>query len=108
MTSRLYETEGDLLQMQGLLMEARLLTGDWRYAHVGELMWSYFMVVCHLEVQRDIRLWHTGDGKLVAYAILGEAPSFDCQVLPGKEWSGIETEALAWAQERIAHLRRHD
>jgi len=108
LTSRLYETEGDLLQMQGLLMEARSLTGDWRYAHVGELMWSYFMVACHLDAQRDIRLWHTGDGKLVAYAILGEDPSFDCQVLPGKEWSGIETEALAWAQERIAHLRRHD
>jgi hypothetical protein len=47
-TSRLYETEEDLLQMQALLMEARARTDDWRYAHVGELMWGFFMVVCHL------------------------------------------------------------
>jgi len=107
LTSRLYETEGDLLQMQGLLMEARSLTGDWRYAHVGELMWSFFMVVSHLDAQKDIRLWHAG-GKLVAYAILGEDPSFDFQVLPGKEWSGIEAEALVWTQERITDVRRHD
>jgi len=35
-TSRLYETERDLLQMQGLLMAARARTADWRYAHVVE------------------------------------------------------------------------
>jgi mycothiol synthase len=108
LTSRLYEDEGDLLQMQGLLMEARSLTGDWRYAHVGELMWSFFMVVCHLGPQTDIRLWHAGGGQLVAYAILGEDPSFDFQVLPGRQWSGIEAEALAWAEGRIRDLRRHD
>jgi mycothiol synthase len=29
-------------------------------------------------------------------------------VLPEQEWSGIEDEALAWAEELVAALRRHD
>jgi GNAT superfamily N-acetyltransferase len=107
LTSRLYETECDLQQMQRLLMEARSRTSDWRYWHVGELMWGYFMVLCHLNPQEHIRLWHDGD-KLVGYAVLGEDPSFDCQALPEYEWSGIETEALAWAQMRLTELRQRD
>lgn len=94
--------------MQGLLMEARSRTGDWRYAHVGELMWAYFMVVCHLTPEEHIRLWHDARGRLVAYAILGEDPSFDCQVLPEYEGRGIEAEALAWAESRLTELRLHD
>ena len=108
LTSRFYETEHDLQQMQGLLMEARSRTNDWHYFHVGELMWGFFMVACHLNPQEHIRLWHDDEGKLVAYAILGEDPSFDCQVLPEYEWSGIETEALAWAETRISELRKRD
>ena len=103
-TSRLYETEHDLLQMQGLLMQARSRTNDWRYWHVGELMWAYFMVLCHLNPREHIRLWHDEDDKLIAYAVLGEDPSFDCQVLPEVEWSGIETEALAWGEMRLGEL----
>jgi mycothiol synthase len=106
--SRLYQSEQDLLQMQDLLMEARSRTSDWRYAHVGELMWDFFMVTCHLNPQEHIRLWHDQQGKLVAYAILGEDPSFNCQVLPGYEWSGIESEALDWAETRIGELRQRD
>ena len=45
LTSRPYETEDHLRQMQGLLMDARLRTNDWHYAHVGELMCGFFMVV---------------------------------------------------------------
>ncbi len=45
---------------------------------------------------------------LVGYAILGEDPSFDCQVAPEYEWRGIETEALAWAETRLAELRGRD
>ena len=56
-------------------------------AHVGELTFSFFMVVCHLNPQEHIRLWHDDAGKMVGYAILGEDPSFDCQVLPEYEWS---------------------
>jgi len=108
LTSRFYETEHDLQQMQGLLMEARSRTNDWHYFHVGELMWGFFMVTCHLNPQEYIRLWHDNQGKLVAYAILGEDPSFDCQVLPEYEWSGIEAEATAWAETRISELRKRD
>lgn len=88
-------------------MEARSLTNDWHYSHVGELAFNYFMVACHLNPQEHIRLWH-GNGKLVGYAILGEDPSFGCQVLPDYEWSGIESEALMWAEGRINELRKHD
>jgi ribosomal protein S18 acetylase RimI-like enzyme len=105
--SRLYETEYDFQQMQALLMEARSRTNDWRYAHVGELMWGFFMVLCHLNPQEHIRLWYDDEGKLVGYAILGEDPSFDCQVLPEFEWSGIETEAMTWAETRLTALRKH-
>jgi len=108
LTSRFYETERDLVQMQELLIEGRSRTDDWRYWHVGEWMWGFFMVACHLDPQEQIRLWHDGEGKLVGYAVLGEDPSFDCQVLPEYEWSGIETEALEWAEMRLAELRQRD
>jgi GNAT superfamily N-acetyltransferase len=108
LTSRFYETERDLQQMQGLLMEARSRTDDWHYWHVGELMFGFFMVACHLNPQEHIRLWHDDEGKLVGYAVLGEDPSFDCQVLPEYEWSGIETEAMAWAETRLTELCKRD
>jgi ribosomal protein S18 acetylase RimI-like enzyme len=94
--------------MQDLLMEARSRTNDWHYFHVGEMLFRFFMVACHLNPQQYIRLWHDNQGKLVAYAILGEDPSFDCQVLPEYEWSGIEAEAMAWAETRLTELRQRD
>lgn len=108
LTSRFYETEHDLQQMQALLMEARSRTNDWHYAHVGELIFSFFMVTCHLNPQEHIRLWYDNQGKLVAYSILGEDPSFDCQVLPEYEWSGIEAEAMDWAETQVSELRKRD
>ncbi|MCX6030608.1 MAG: GNAT family N-acetyltransferase [Chloroflexi bacterium] len=108
LTSRLYETERDLQQMQRLLIEARARTNDWRYAHIGELNFTFFTVVCHLNPLEYVRLWHDVAGKLVGYAILGEDPSFNCQVAPEHEWAGIETEALAWAEARVAELRQRD
>lgn len=108
LTSRLYETEHDLRQMQGLLIEARSRTDDWRYWHVGELMFGFFMVTCHLNPHEHIRLWQDDEGKLVGYAILGEDPSFDCQVLPEYAWSGIETAAMVWAETLLTELRRRD
>lgn len=108
LTSRCYETERDLQQMQALLMEGRSCTDDWRYWHVGDLMFGFFMVACHLNPQEHIRLWHNAEGKLVAYAILGEDPSVDWQLLPEYEWAGIEVEAMAWAEMRLAELRKSD
>jgi mycothiol synthase len=102
-TSRLYQSEGDLILMQEMLMQARLQTSDWRYVHIGELIFNYFMVECHLNPGEHIRLWHDA-GRLVGYAMLGEDPSFDCQVFPGYEWQGIENEALEWAEGRIQAL----
>ena len=108
LSCRNYRTPDDLAQMQSLLMKARSLTNDWRCWHLGDLMWESFLVTCHLDPQEHIRLWHDAQGKLVAYAILGEDPSFDCQVLPEYEWSGIEAEALAWAEGLLSELRRRD
>ncbi len=107
-TSRLFESESDLQQMYDLLMAARARTDDWHYAHVGELAFNFFMVACHLNPREHIRLWHNAEGKLIGFAILGEDPSFDCQVLPECEWSGIEAEALCWAEALAAGLRQHD
>lgn len=107
LTSRLFQGEADLRQMQALLMAARARTTDWRYPHVGELLWDYFLVTCHLDPQQFIRLWHDGEA-LVAYALLGEDPSFDCAVLPEYAWAGIEDEALAWAEGRVGALRAQD
>jgi mycothiol synthase len=94
--------------MQRLLMEARSRTNDWQYPHIGDLLFWFFMVVCHLTPQEFIRLWHNADGKLVGYAILGEDPSFDCQVLPEYAWCGIEAEMLAWAEARLTELIKQD
>jgi mycothiol synthase len=107
-SSRLYESEHDLLDMQDMLMAARALTGDWHYAHVGELLFTFFMVACHLNPLNHIRLWHNKAGKLVGYAIMGEDPAFDFQVLPKYEWIGIENKALAWGESLVAELRRRD
>ena len=108
LTSRLYETERDLRRMQGLLMEARSRTDDWHYTHIGELTFHFFMVLCHLNPQEHIRLWHDAEGKLAGYAMLGEGPSFDWQVAPEYEWHGIETEAWTWAETFLAELRKRD
>jgi mycothiol synthase len=104
-TSRSYKSEGDLRMMQDLLMEARSQTDDWHYTHIGELTFTYFMVCCHLNPEERIRLWNNEKGKLVGYAILGEDPSFDWQVLPEFEWSGIENEAINWAETYLSQLR---
>lgn len=108
LTSRHYETERDLQQMQELLMEARSRTNDWRYWHVGDLMFEFFMVTCHLNPHKHIRLWHNPADKLVAYSILGMGPTVDWQVLPEYEWSGIEAEAMSWAEGCLAELRKND
>jgi ribosomal protein S18 acetylase RimI-like enzyme len=72
---------------------------------VGELAWNFFMVDCHLNPREFIRLWHDDKGKLAGFAMLGEDPSIDWQVSPEYEWCGIEAEALAWAEKRLAELR---
>jgi mycothiol synthase len=107
-TSRLYEDEQDLRCMLDLLIEGRNRTNDWHYAHVGELLFSFFMVQCHLEPRRHIRLWQHRAGKLVGYAILGEDPSFECQVLTDYEWRGIEEQAITWAENFVNALRIAD
>jgi ribosomal protein S18 acetylase RimI-like enzyme len=109
LTSRLYADKQDLQRMQAMLMQARAHSGDdWRYAHVGELIFAFFMVDCHLEPREHIRLWHDAGGRLAAYAILGEDPAFDCQVAPQHAGCGVEDEALAWAEGRLDGLRRAD
>jgi hypothetical protein len=62
LTSRFYETERDLQQMQDLLMKGRSQTDDWRYMHVGEMTFRSFMVYCHLDPREHIRLWHNDGG----------------------------------------------
>ncbi len=106
-TSRLSETEADLQQMYGLLMDARSKTTDWRYWHVGELAFTFFMIDCHLDPRRHVRLWRDGE-KLVGYATLNNDPFFDWQVLPEYEGQGFESEALAWAEGLVAELRAED
>lgn len=94
--------------MLDLLREARFRTDDWHYPHIGDLVFWFFIMAVHLTPQEFIRIWHDEKGKLIGYAILGEDPSFDCQVLHEYEWCGIEEEALAWAETRLVELRAHD
>jgi mycothiol synthase len=90
-----------------MLTVARARTNDWRYPHVGDLIFAFFMAACHLNPQEHIRLWHAA-GQLVGYAILGENPAFDCQVLPDYAWRGIEDEALTWAERLVTGLSKTD
>ena len=106
--SRQYQSEADLEQMLALLTEGRSQTDDWHYPHIGDLVFWFFMVQIHLNPQEFIRLWQDEKSKLIAYAILGEDPSFDCQVLPGYEWLGIEEEALTWVERGLVELREQD
>jgi ribosomal protein S18 acetylase RimI-like enzyme len=107
LSARSYDSEQDLIDMQSLLMEARSQTDDWRYAHVGELIFNFFMIASHLDPHKHIRLWYDA-GKLVGFAMLGEDPSLDWQVLPAYEWCGIEDQAMAWGENLVAELRRGD
>jgi GNAT superfamily N-acetyltransferase len=106
-TSRPYGTEIDLQQMYRLLVEARSQTNDWRYWHVGELAFGFFMIDCHLDPKKHVRVWHDGE-KLVGYAMLGDDAYFDWQILPDCEGKGLELEALAWAEGLLAELRASD
>lgn len=103
-TSRCFETEGDLRQMYALLMAARSETSDWRYWHVGELAFGFFMIDCHLDPANHVRLWHAGE-RLIGYALLGDDAYFDWQVLPEYERKGIEEEALVWSVGLLVELR---
>jgi mycothiol synthase len=106
-TSRAYRSDHDLALMLDMLQQARHQTSDWRFLHVGELAWNFFQVAIHLDPHQFIRLWFDTE-TLVAFAILGEYPSFEVQVLPAYAWQGIEQDALAWAESRITALRRQD
>ena len=106
LTARGYARDADLQQMRDLLMQARAQCGDWRYWHVGDFGWDFFMLTCRLNPHDHVRLWLRADGALVGYAILAEDPLFDCQVVPAQAWSGVETAALAWAERRLSMLRR--
>jgi mycothiol synthase len=101
---RPYQGEPDLKDMLDMLMVGRSHTNDWHYPHVGEFLFNYFMVACHLDLNLCIRLWYHRS-HLVAYAILGEDPSFDFQVLPEYEWTGLEAEAFRWALETLAKFQ---
>ena len=98
LTSRYYESEHDLRQMQDLLMAIRAATDDWRYPHIGVATFRFFMVASHLNAYEYVRLWHDRQGRLVAYALLGEDPSFDCEVAPDYEEAG-----LARSRHRFRH-----
>lgn len=106
-TSRSYETEADLCRMYALLTKARSQSGDWRTWHVGEVAFGFFMIDCHFDPKRHVRLWLAGD-RLMGYAHLGDDAYFDWQVLPEHEGRGIEDEALAWAEVLAAELRVTD
>ena len=103
-----YTTLQDFEAMQRLLMEARSHGSDWSHSHIGEATFRIYMLACHLDPQTHIRLWRTAAGQLVAYALLGEDPLFDVQVAPEVQWTGIEEEALAWAETTLAALRQRD
>jgi GNAT superfamily N-acetyltransferase len=107
-TSRQYAGLDDLHAILDMLMLARQHTNDWHYAHVGELLFNFFMVDCHLDPNRHVRLWHASTDRLIGYAILGEDPSFECYVLPEYEWTGIEEQAYAWAGALLEELRQKD
>jgi len=104
LTSRYYESEHDLRQMQDLLMAARSATDDWRYPHIGVATFRFFMVATHLNPYEFVRLWHDRQGRLVAYALLGEDPAFDCEVAPEYDGVGLEAEALDWAETHLSAL----
>jgi ribosomal protein S18 acetylase RimI-like enzyme len=108
LTSRSYESDHDLRQMQDLLMAARAATDDWRYPHLGVTTFRFFMVACHLNPYEYVRLWHDRQGRLAAFAMLGEDPSFDCEVAPEYAEAGLEAAALDWAETRLEALRRRD
>jgi ribosomal protein S18 acetylase RimI-like enzyme len=108
LTSRNYAGLSDICLILNMLMLARSRTNDWHYNHVGEFLFNYFMITCHLDPCTHIRLWQDDTGRLVACAILGEDPSFDCQVLLEYEWTGIEEEAFTWANNYLERLRLQD
>ncbi len=107
-SARLYTHSADLEQMQAMLMAARARTDDWRYPHVGDLNWSFFLIASQLDPRTHVRLWHDAQGKLIAYAMLGVDPLFDVQVLPAHAWIGIEEEGVAWAEHLRANLHQAD
>jgi ribosomal protein S18 acetylase RimI-like enzyme len=108
LSSRNYRDLNDLVAMQDFLMQGRSQTDDWHYPHVGELQFSFFMVLCHLDPTTHVHLWHDRTGSLVAYAILGEDPLLDWHVSPQLEWAGLEQEIMAWGVDLLSQLRARD
>lgn len=87
--------------MLELIQTGRAATGDWKYWHLGELLYMFYLVDRHLLPAEHIRLWHTPRGALIAYSFLGVDPLYDWQVAHGWLRCGIELEALEWAQAKL-------
>ncbi len=108
-SSRYYRDENDLAAMRALLTAARPNAEEWRYWHVGAgLIWMFFLLSARVDPREHIRLWYDAAGQLIGTAWLGDDVSIDWQILPDYEWQGIETEAVEWAETRLAELRRRE
>ncbi|MDD5263770.1 MAG: hypothetical protein PHU43_02940 [Candidatus Bipolaricaulis sp.] len=81
-------TEANLRQMYGLLMEARSRTNDWRYWHIGELAFGFFMIDCRLDSASHARRWHAGRGSSATRSALTTRSSIgrSSLVASGARW----------------------
>ncbi|MCL5999233.1 MAG: GNAT family N-acetyltransferase [Chloroflexi bacterium] len=101
--TRPYMGESDLLRMQDFLVSGRAVSGTcW---HVGNLVWSLFLMSVSSDLAQTVRLWETGDtaSELIGFAIFDSFyRSVDWQIHPTVCGCGVEEEMLAWMEAQAA------
>ncbi|MFM7425730.1 MAG: GNAT family N-acetyltransferase [Elainella sp.] len=113
-TARAYQGETDLQPIADLLNECEHTDQEDSYYSASDLALGY--AEPGFDPHQNVWLWERV-GRLVAYADLGiPAPeaidtSIDCflwfRVHPDERWQGLETEILAWAEQRLLAEVKH-
>lgn len=110
-TLRPYAGEADLPAIADLINTCATYDQSESYSSVEWLRQE--MCEPGFDTTRDLRLWHTSDGQLVAVGYLWIPPagathsaSVSIVVLPEFRQGGIEAQIIAWAEQRMRELAR--
>jgi ribosomal protein S18 acetylase RimI-like enzyme len=109
LTMRLYQNEDDYWRIRAFLREVFQLNGrrelSWHVARLDYWRWHGILNLGDGQLERDVFLWETEEGKIASVLNREEAGSAYLQVHPGFRTPELEQEMLALAEERLSIQR---
>jgi mycothiol synthase len=109
LTRRPYQTEDDCWHIRAFLRQVMLLNGvrekSWHVARFDYWRWFGIPILGDGQLERDVCLWETEEGRLAAVLNREEEGNAFLQVHPHLRTSELEEEMIALAEERLAVQR---